>query len=330
MKEDYILQVYAVLKDNLEDEDDFRKMENLIEAMASINAKKAFDMWYPLLSKYENYVTYESVNESYYLTESTLKTLGEALGYTTLDKIILSDRYLYDLLFKRYVYAGSSIDYTQDMIKRALMNSDYLLADQLFIDIYSNGNRRYSWFDIMDSLIRDVEYDEFIPDETAKKLLVKWSCLITNEKERAKILSTFLSTDQDFDLSPFNKVDDKKSVRQNNNVRPNSKNEISSIINGLSCLLNEHPEAISNRQALKAMLSDYFPQNKLTVNMLMMAYDEGLVTEIIESTDIDILTESRMQRVLINNYGITEDLSESIITIWKKSLSQTGGITNES
>ena len=135
-----ILQVYLALKDCLEDDDDFEKMYNLIQAMASIDAKKAFDMWYPLLSQYENYVTECQSNATYYLTNQNLDVLGEALGYGVFDKMILSDSYLYDLLFKKFCYAGNHYNYTQNMLIRAMSTANFVLADKMFADIYSNGN----------------------------------------------------------------------------------------------------------------------------------------------------------------------------------------------
>jgi hypothetical protein len=56
-----------------------------------------------------------------------------------------------------------------------------------------------------------------------------------------------------------------------------------------------------------------------------MAYDEGIVEEIMASKDIDFLTEHRMKMVLVNNYGIAEDLSGIIILTWKTSLNIIGG-----
>lgn len=50
--EKMILNTYMVLKDCLED-DDFDKLHYLLEQMTKYDAKKAFDMWYPLLRQYE-------------------------------------------------------------------------------------------------------------------------------------------------------------------------------------------------------------------------------------------------------------------------------------
>ena len=97
-KEDMILSTYMLLKDCLEEDDDFEKMHDLIEQMSVLDADKAFDMWYPLLSKYENFITERHVNETYNFVNQNLDTLGEALGYSKFDEMILQDNYLYDLL----------------------------------------------------------------------------------------------------------------------------------------------------------------------------------------------------------------------------------------
>ena len=158
--EKILLSTYMILKDCVEDEDDFEKLNNLIEQMAKYDAKKAFDMWYPLLKQYEQYVTEVHVNETYYFVNLNLDVLGKALGYKKFDSIILQDHYLYELLFKKYCYAAMSSNYTQQMLVRIIKNDNNALADSIFADVYCNSNRTESWFEIMNGLFSDIEYDE--------------------------------------------------------------------------------------------------------------------------------------------------------------------------
>lgn len=49
--------------------------------------------------------------------------------------------------------------------KRLMMDGNNALADSIFADVYSNGNRTDSWFEITDCFWRDIVYDNFIPSE---------------------------------------------------------------------------------------------------------------------------------------------------------------------
>ena len=316
-KKDEILQVYFALRDCLEDDDDFQKMKNIIESMSSIDAKKAYDMWYSLLSQYEDYITNDRPNASYELL-SAIDSVGRGLGSSVLDKMILSDRYLYELLFKRSFQSGGHFTYTQGMVSRALSQSNLDLADQMFSDIYSNGNRR-DWFEIMDGFFLDIKWGDLNVNDLAKELLVKWSTKITEKKDRAKIMSSILATGQSFDLGPFTN-NRPASIKSHST---NGSNDFSGYIDLISKLLLDHPEALKNRQLLKSLLLDYFPQKKLIVNSLLMAFDEGIIDEIVSyNSEIDLLAEQRMQRMLVNNYGISADLSNSIISTWIKAINQ--------
>ena len=322
-KED-ILQIYLALKDSLEDDDDFEKMHNLIKSMASIDPQKAFDMWYPLLSRYESYVTECQPNATYYLTKENMDAIGAAFGERKFDQIILADNYLYDLLFKRFCYVGNHYNYTQTMMFRAMASHNLGLAEQMFADVFSNGNNDESWFEIMDGFFFDIKVGDYIPNDDTKKLLVKWATKIKDKKNRAKIMSSILATQQNFDLSAFSnsQVDDVAKVK--------NKDYSTDIVDILTKLLTEHAEALDNRKVLKSMLADYFPNKKLYVNTLMMAYDEGFVEEIRNTGTIDFLAEHRMQMVLVNNFGIDENLSVSVIKAWNASLNKIGGNKNGS
>lgn len=252
-KEKKILSTYMVLKDCLEDDDDFEKLHKLLEQMAKYDAKKAFDMWYPLLKKYEYFVTEKHVNETYNFVSCNLELLGEALGHKKFDKIILQDRYLYELLFKRYCYAAEHYDYTQELIVRIMMRDNNVLADNIFADVYNNGNRTESWFEIMDGFLQEVVYDDFIPSEESIALLSKWSSKVEDKKERAKIMSSMLATGLNFDVD---------LLQQEENIKTEviASVDMSDLYLPLKNLTSKYPQAISDRQVLRGLLSDFYRQ----------------------------------------------------------------------
>lgn len=313
MDEKYIVNAYNCLKDNLEDEDDFDKMYHLFEKLAEDDPMKAFDMWYFLLDKYESYITKCCVNETYYFINQNLDLFGKRLGYRKFDEMILSDNYLYNLLFKQYCYAGSHYNYIQKMIERAMEAKKYDLSERMLSDVFSNPNKEESWFEIMDGFMHDITYEDFAPNDEALEMLSKWSAKIAGKKERAKIMSSMMATGLGFDLSVFDNEESKpqyKNYKQGNSLASET----------LKKLLTDNPSALFERKVLKGLLSDYYPQNKLYVNTLLMAYDEGIVNELSSSQEVDDFRKMRMQTMLINNYGISQEMAESVVSTWEKAL----------
>ena len=311
--EKMILSTYMVLKDCLENDDDFDKLHYLLEQMTKYDAEKAFDMWYSLLKQYEQYVTEKHVNETYSFVDLNLDLLGETLGHSKFDSLILQDRYLYELLFKRYCYAAMHYNYTQKLIIRIMMEDNNVLADNIFTDVYNNGNRTESWFEIMDGFLFDIKYEHFIPSKHSIALISKWSSKIEDKKERAKIMSSMLATGLNFDVD---------LLQQEENVKTEEITSVnmSGLYLPLADLTSKYPQAISDRQVLRGLLSDFYPKDKLCINILLMVYDEGLVAEICSSNNIDYFMKQRMSSRLANNYGIDIKLADSAVEAWISAL----------
>lgn len=312
-REEMILSTYMLLKDNL-DKNDFGEMHALIEQMSEIDGEKAFDMWYPLLNKYENFVVENHRSTTDYFVIRTLDTLGKSLGYAKFDDMILNDNYLYDLLIKRYCFSISHGDYTYKMLLRHIGEDRIDLADKIFADAYKNGNKVDSWFEIMDGFMFDINMDYFIPNKKAIALLSKWAGKIEGKKDKAKIMSSMLATGLDFDFSKLQLVVD-SSIEEENKK---------SLVNDddfLFCeVISKYPEVESDRRKLKALLLDFYPNNKLYINIILMVFDEGIIPEIKKMKDSDFLKKQRLIARLTNNYGISEVLATSAIEIWIKGL----------
>lgn len=194
-----------------------------------------------------------------------------------------------------------------------MMDGNNVLADSIFADIYSNGNRTNSWFEIMDRFLSDIVYDDFIPSEQTITLLSKWSSKVEDKKERAKIMSSMLATGLNFDIDLLQREENIKS-------EVISSADMSDSYLPLINLISMYPQAISDRQILRRLLSDFYPDNKLYVNTLLMAYDEGLVNEIHSADNVEYFMKQRMSSRLVNNYGISEKLADSVIEAWISAL----------
>lgn len=124
-------------------------------------------------------------------------------------------------------------------------------------------------------------------------------------------MSSMMATGLGFDLSVFDNEESKpqyKNYKQGNSLASET----------LKKLLTDNPSALFERKVLKGLLSDHYPQNKLYVNTLLMAYDEGIVNELSSSQEVDDFRKMRMQTMLINNYGISQEMAESVVSTWEK------------
>lgn len=309
-----ILATYAVLQDCLDDEDDFLKVGNLIEEMSKINPEKAFDMWYLIIKRYENYVTHRYVNETFYLMDCNMQYLGNGLGYKNFDTKILTDTYLIKLLFREYCYSCGRYDYTQGVILRLLADEKHDEASQLLGLVYSNGNNVNSWFEVMDGIVNAT--DDYNLSDASLNIISNYAARITDKKQMAKIMSSMISSGFNFNMEEFDKISKKSefAVNQPNDVR----NE--SIEEALICLVKSNQNIFESRQRLKGLLADYYPDNKLYPNVIMMAYDEGIAKEIQLSASIDSIRKQRMEMQLVNNYGISREIAENVVRAWCRAL----------
>lgn len=76
------------------------------------------------------------------------------------------------------------------------------------------------------------------------------------------------------------------------------------------------PDCLRNRAKLKGILCDYFPDERLKVNVVLAAFDEGIVDAIEEAEHLDNLLAVRFIKTLISDYGITEENARFAAEYW--------------
>jgi len=76
------------------------------------------------------------------------------------------------------------------------------------------------------------------------------------------------------------------------------------------------PDCIRNRAKLKGILCDYFPDERLKVNVVLAAFDEGIVDAIEETERLDNMLAVRFIKTLISDYGITEENARFATEYW--------------
>lgn len=81
-------------------------------------------------------------------------------------------------------------------------------------------------------------------------------------------------------------------------------------------IFKQYPDCTSNRVKFRGILSDVFPTERVKINLILNAYDEGIIDEIDHSIQLDATLFDRMKIRIINSYGISEKNAEWAINYW--------------
>lgn len=101
--------------------------------------------------------------------------------------------------------------------------------------------------------------------------------------------------------------------------------------NGFVAMLNQYPYALSDRKAFIGLIHDLFPMEEMKTNLIISAYDLGIVPEIQKTKEIDKVFVNRFLKELLNKHGISEDNAKWAVTTWcvcygKKVLRKSGEV----
>lgn len=84
----------------------------------------------------------------------------------------------------------------------------------------------------------------------------------------------------------------------------------------LAGLVQDYPDALSDRKRLQALLMDLFPQDRRKRNLLLIAYDDGIVGELRGLAQIDKMTLHRFVRSVELGYDIRTKSAEAAVMAW--------------
>ncbi len=81
-------------------------------------------------------------------------------------------------------------------------------------------------------------------------------------------------------------------------------------------IFSQYPGNLADRTRFLGLLRDYFPNNRLQTNLLMMAFDIGIHITIEKAVELDNIAFGRFVKILISNYGIGEDNAHWCVKTW--------------
>lgn len=88
----------------------------------------------------------------------------------------------------------------------------------------------------------------------------------------------------------------------------------------LAGLIRDYPDALSDRRRLQALLLDFFPQDKRRRNLLLIAFDDGIVEEMRGLAQIDKMILHRFVRSIEQGYDIRTKSAETAVRAWAKAM----------
>lgn len=88
----------------------------------------------------------------------------------------------------------------------------------------------------------------------------------------------------------------------------------------LARIIHDYPDALSDRKKLHALFSDFFPQDRLKRNILLMVFDEGIVDEMQTKKQIDRMDLHRYVKSVNQGYGIRTENAEEAVVTWAKAV----------
>lgn len=76
------------------------------------------------------------------------------------------------------------------------------------------------------------------------------------------------------------------------------------------------PDCVHNRAKLKGILCDFFPDERLKVNVVLTAFDEGIADSIESAAYLDNILAGRIIKLLVADYGISEGNARFAAEYW--------------
>ncbi len=84
---------------------------------------------------------------------------------------------------------------------------------------------------------------------------------------------------------------------------------------GLSDVFLKRPEILDDEKKLKGAFADYYTGDALKINIMMKAYEEGIIEALSETQEIDFAKKKVIDR-LVTQHGIQDSIAQNAIKEW--------------
>ena len=88
----------------------------------------------------------------------------------------------------------------------------------------------------------------------------------------------------------------------------------------LAKIIQDYPDALLERKKLQALFLDFFPQDRLKRNTLLMIFDDGIVNEMKGLTQMDRIVLHRFVKSVEQGYGIRTRNAENAVVTWAQAM----------
>ena len=81
----------------------------------------------------------------------------------------------------------------------------------------------------------------------------------------------------------------------------------------------QNPKILLGRKSIRAVLCDVFKNDMAKVNLMLFAYDEGIVDSLRSCSPLTAVEKSRYTKILIQNYAMVDDRAKWAVDTWNSS-----------
>lgn len=81
-------------------------------------------------------------------------------------------------------------------------------------------------------------------------------------------------------------------------------------------MLRKYADAVNEKKRFTGLIKDYFPQEAKAINLMLMAYEIGIVQQIQSTARINNAFAYRFVKQLVDNYGLSRVNADWVVSVW--------------
>ena len=81
-------------------------------------------------------------------------------------------------------------------------------------------------------------------------------------------------------------------------------------------MLHQYPDAPSDKKKFIGLMKDFFPEQQMQVNLIGIAYDLGIASELEKTAHISNAFAFRFVKSMMNQYGVSRVNADWVISVW--------------